>query len=68
MEQFGYHKREILVDRMEDAQEAQTDGQQQFQSALEQFRTVVAFDGGDLEDVYDDLNAAADALIAWKNG
>lgn len=27
MEQFGVHKREILIDRIEDAQTAQEDGQ-----------------------------------------
>lgn len=57
MEQFGVHKREILVDRIEEAQEAQEDGQQQFKDALEQFQAVVNFDGGDLEVVYNRLDA-----------
>lgn len=56
MEQFGIHKREILIDRIEDAQDAQEDGQEQFKDALEQFQAVVNFDGGDLEAVYNKLN------------
>ena len=57
MEQFGVHKREILVDRIEEAQEAQEHGQQQFKDALEQFQAVVNFDGGDLEVIYNRLDA-----------
>ena len=56
MEQFGVHKRDILVDRIEDAQEAQEEGQEQFKDALEQFQAVVNFDGGELEDIYNRLN------------
>lgn len=56
MEQFGVHKRDILVDRIEDAQEAQEEGQEQFQDALEQFQAVVNFDGGELEVIYNKLN------------
>lgn len=57
MEQFGVHKRDILVERITDAQTAQQDGQQQFRDALEQFRSVVNFDGGQLEAVYEKLNS-----------
>jgi DNA repair exonuclease SbcCD ATPase subunit len=57
MEQFGVHKREILIDRIEDAQTAQEDGQEQFKDALEQFQAVVNFDGGDLEVIYNKLNS-----------
>ncbi len=57
MEQFGVHKREILIDRIEDAQTAQEEGQEQFKDALEQFQAVVNFDGGDLEVVYEKLDA-----------
>jgi hypothetical protein len=52
LEKVGIHKRDILIDRIEDTQEAQEEGQEQFQSALEQFRSVVAFDGGELERMY----------------
>jgi ElaB/YqjD/DUF883 family membrane-anchored ribosome-binding protein len=57
MEQFGVHKRDILVDRIGEAQSAQQEGQEQFRDALEQFRSVVNFDGGELQQVYDRLNA-----------
>jgi len=57
MEGMGIEKREILVDRVEEARDAQDDASEQFADALEQFRSVVNFDGGDLEDVYDRLNS-----------
>ncbi|MEX1198811.1 MAG: DUF2959 domain-containing protein [Pseudohongiellaceae bacterium] len=61
MERFGIHKRDILVDRVEEAQSAQEDGQEQFESALEQFRSVRDFDGGELQEVYNRLNAEFEA-------
>jgi len=57
MESFGVEKRDILVDRVEEARDAQDDASEQFADALEQFRSVVAVDGGDLEEIYDRLNA-----------
>ncbi|MBT8058420.1 MAG: DUF2959 domain-containing protein [Xanthomonadales bacterium] len=56
MEGLGIEKRDILVDRVEDARDAQDEASEQFASALEQFRSVVAVDGGDLEATYDRLN------------
>ncbi|MDX2464808.1 MAG: DUF2959 domain-containing protein [Porticoccus sp.] len=56
-EKMGVHKRDLLVDRIEDTQEAQEDTQEQFKDALEQYRAVVNFDGGDLEKLYNKLNA-----------
>jgi len=58
LEAIGIEKRDILVDRVEDARDAQNAAKEQFQSALDQYRSVVGFDGGDLEDVYDRLNAS----------
>lgn len=52
MEKVGVHKRDILVDRVEEAQESQQDAQQQFKSALEQFSELIKFDGGDLQRMY----------------
>ena len=57
MESLGIEKRDILVDRVEEARDAQDDASEQFASALEQFRSTVNFDGGDLEETYDRLNA-----------
>jgi chromosome segregation ATPase len=56
MEKIGVHKRDILIDRIEDAQTAQEEGQEQFKDALTEFRAVVNFDGGELEDYYEELN------------
>ena len=56
MEKVGIHKREILVDRIEETQESQEEAKEQFSSALEQFGSVVHFDGGDLEEIYNRLN------------
>lgn len=60
MEKVGIHKRDILVDRVEDTRAAQDDAQEEFVSALEQFRKVVNFDGGELESVYNDMQSAYD--------
>lgn len=56
-EQVGYHKRDILVDRVEDSRDAQQEAEEQFQSALEQLSELTNFDGGDLEDMYDAMVA-----------
>ena len=57
MEKLGYHKRDLLVGRVQDAQGAQEEAKEQFKSALDQFRELTNFDGGDLQDKYDDLSA-----------
>lgn len=56
MEQVGYHKRDIMVDRVEDAKESQQDAQEEFTSALEALSALTNFDGGELESVYNDIN------------
>jgi hypothetical protein len=56
MEKVGVHKRDILVDRIEDTQKSQQEGQQQFKDALAQFKSVVSINGGELESVYEKLN------------
>lgn len=69
MEKVGIHKREILVDRVEDARDAQTDTQEEFQTAYERLVTLTNFEGGDIEKVYNQLNddyessASAAALV-----
>lgn len=57
LEKFGYAKREVLVDRVEKAQESQTEAKDQFASALERFLAVTKADGGELQRTYDALNA-----------
>ncbi|MGH1470880.1 MAG: DUF2959 domain-containing protein [Cellvibrionaceae bacterium] len=56
MENFGVHKRDILVDRVVDARDSQQEAQEQFKSALEEFKAVVNVDGGKLERAYNRLN------------
>ncbi|MEZ9514898.1 DUF2959 domain-containing protein [Vibrio splendidus] len=56
MEQVGYHKRDIMVDRVEDAKESQQDAQEELTSALEALSSLTNFSGGDLEDMYNQIN------------
>lgn len=64
MEKIGIHKRDILVDRVEAAKESQQEGQQQFKNALEQYRSVVQFDGGEVAKAYDLLNDEHENSVA----
>ena len=57
MEQFGVHKRDILVERVEEARDSQEVAKEQFASALQQFSELLNFDGGDLQQTYDRLNS-----------
>ncbi|MNF34976.1 hypothetical protein D3C84_158300 [compost metagenome] len=57
MEKAGVHKRDILVDRVEEARDAQLDAKEQFRDALERYRSVVQVNGGELEARYDALNS-----------
>ena len=63
-EQVGYHKREILVDRVEDARDAQVEAEQQFQSAQEQLLALMEFDGGDIQDAYQSLSDDYESALA----
>lgn len=60
MEAFGKHKRDILVDRVTEARDAQNEAKEQFASALEEFSAVLNFEGGDLKKQYDTLKTAYD--------
>lgn len=60
MEAFGVHKREILVDRVEKARDSQEEAGEQFKTAMEKFREVVDFEGGELESRYDSLKEEYD--------
>ncbi len=57
MEKVGIHKRDILVDRVEDGRDSQAAAQKQFLSALEQFDSVVQLEETDLKKAYDKLNS-----------
>lgn len=56
MEKIGFAKREILVDRVEKAQDSQTKAKEQFASALDHFLAVTKSDGSDLQRKYDEMS------------
>lgn len=58
LEKFGFEKRDILVDRVEDARDAQEDAREQFQSALEQFQALIGREDSDLQRQYEALKDA----------
>jgi hypothetical protein len=58
MERFGVHKRDIMVDRVKKARDTQDEAKERFLTAMEQFKAVVDFQGGDLEKKYNELSAA----------
>ncbi len=64
METVGQHKRDIMLDRVENAQESQQEAQQQFKSALDQLSQLIAFDGGDLAEQYEATNDQYEASKA----
>ncbi|WP_137165742.1 DUF2959 domain-containing protein [Salinimonas lutimaris] len=55
-EKVGVEKRDIMVDRVENAKESQEEAQEQFSSALDEFTTLINYKGGELEDMYNSLN------------
>jgi hypothetical protein len=57
MEKIGVHKRDIMVDRIKEARDTQNETKKQFLTAMEQFKSVVDFHGGDLEKEYESLDA-----------
>lgn len=67
MEKFGQHKRDILVNRVENTTESQEEAKQQFASALEQFSSLIQFDGGDLQDQYEASQQHYDDSLAAAN-
>lgn len=52
MEKVGYHKRDIMVDRVKDAKASQENAQQEFSSALEEMQALLNHRGGNLEKAY----------------
>ena len=56
MEKVGVHKRDILIDRVEETKGSQQESQEEFKSALERLTTLIDFNGGELQDTYNQLN------------
>lgn len=57
MEKVGIHKRDILIDRVEEANDSQEEVKEEFASALAQFSSLISFDGGELETHYQQSKA-----------
>ncbi len=57
-EQFGRLKNDIMVDRVEDAMDAQEEAKEEFKDAFEQFEAVVGVPEGELKSTYRKLNGA----------
>jgi dGTP triphosphohydrolase len=55
MEAFGKEKRDLLVDEVEAGRADQAEAQEQFRSTYELFQHLTGYEGGELEDLYDDL-------------
>lgn len=77
MEKMGSHKRDILVDRVEEAKDAQEEAKVQFASAFDEFLAISQVDLGDLQSAYEriedsfkrserDANAVWDRIEAIK--
>ena len=64
MEKVGIHKRDILKDRIEDAQQTQMETKEQFVSALEEFKAVIALEETALEKRYKSLQFEYDTSEA----
>ena len=67
LERMGIHKREILVDRVTEAQESQEVAKEQFADALEAFRATVTVEGNKLQDTYDQLQKEYDVSVRRAN-
>ncbi|MGJ8560794.1 MAG: DUF2959 domain-containing protein [Litorimonas sp.] len=66
-ERLGIEKRDILVNRVEDVAKSQGEAKEEFEDALEAFRAVVAVDGGELEQTYDNLKRAYERADGQAN-
>lgn len=56
METIGIHKRDMLVERVEEAKDSQEEAKEQFANALEEFLAVTEYQGGDLQAQYNKLS------------
>ena len=57
LEKVGIPKRDLMVTRVEKARDSQTEAQEQFKSALEEFASVVQLQNTDLKTAYERLDA-----------
>jgi hypothetical protein len=57
MEKFGYQKRDLLVERVQEGKDEQAAAQKQFQTTFEAFKQLTGHQGGQLEATYKKLNS-----------
>jgi len=57
MEVFGKQKKDLLVSKVISARDAQLDAKEQFASALDEFRSIVGYNGTLLDEKYKTLKA-----------
>ncbi|MBE0358568.1 MULTISPECIES: DUF2959 domain-containing protein [Pseudoalteromonas] len=67
MEKVGIHKRDILIDRVEETKDSQQESQEEFKSALERLTTLIDFNGGELQDTYNQLNDDYESSLKAAN-
>ena len=67
MEKFGVAKRDILVDRVQEARESQKEAKDQFKTALQRFSEVVKVQPSELSAKYDRLKSECDRSEAKAN-
>lgn len=58
MEKLGIEKRDIMVSRVEDARDSQSDAQETFRSSLERYQSVVSTPDTDLKAKYEEIRDA----------
>lgn len=64
LERVGVYKRDILVSRVEKARDSQEETKQQFQSALEQFASIVELQDTELARQYKKINSEYEKSVA----
>ena len=67
LENFGIEKRDVLTRRVDSARKAQAGAQEEFKDALDQYRSLVEFDGGELARTYDRLSKQYKQLESEAN-
>jgi len=67
MEKLGVEKRDILVDRVGEARDAQSDARETFRSSLERFQSVVDTPETGLQEKYDVISKAYDNSLKSAN-
>lgn len=55
LEKFGYAKRDLLIERVEEGREDQAAAKEEIKSTFEAFKALTNFDGGELETLYKQL-------------